>query len=407
MFVFAAIASAALGAASQAPESRLRQQPSFASITSPAPAGSAQPNLATDASGRVWLSWLDTDAAGKRRFRIAALKGTEWSAPITVMEGDALLANWADFPSVFVTRGGTLAAHWLERGPSRGGYGIRMRTSSDQGRTWSAPVAPHTDQTTAEHGFVSFFEAPGANGLGLVWLDGRDAAAHGSTGHAGGMALRSSILGNSASAESVVDARVCDCCQTSAATTSDGVIVAYRDRSEAEVRDISVVRLVNGRWSAPATVHADGWTINGCPVNGPAIAASGRNVAIAWFTMPDGKPHTRVAFSSNAGQSFGKPIEITGDVTLGRLGITMFGPDRALVSSIERKSTGAALVVRKVFADGYVGSAVAVADVTSERASGFPRIVMSGTDAVIAWTEIAARTPPQVRVARGSIGANR
>jgi len=409
MIVLAAIASAALGARPRQTVPRLPTPIGFLEVPSPAPAGSAQPNLATDASGKVWLSWLDTGPDGKRRFRLAALSGTAWSTPITVASSDALLANWADFPSVFVARNGTIAVHWLERGAARGGYGIRVSTSPDAGRTWSPPITPHKDQTTAEHGFVSFFEAPGPNGLGLAWLDGRDAGGHAEASHAaaGGMALRSTVLGNSASAETVVDARVCDCCQTSAAPTADGVIVAYRDRSDAEVRDISVVRLGGGRWSAPATVHADGWQINGCPVNGPAIAASGRNVAVAWFTMPDGKPHTRVAFSTNAGQAFGNPIEITGDITLGRLGITMIGPDRALVSSIERQASGAALVVHEIGADGAVGPRSLVANVSSERASGFPRVVISGNDAVIAWTEIAVNTPPRVRLARGPIGAIR
>ena len=33
-------------------------------------------------------------------------------------------------------------------------------------------------------------------------------------------------------AESVVDTRVCECCPTAAAVTAEGVITAYRDRSE-------------------------------------------------------------------------------------------------------------------------------------------------------------------------------
>ena len=55
----------------------------------------------------------------------------------------------------------------------------------------------------------------------------------------------------------------------------DAAVVVYRDRSEKEVRDMSVVRFAGGRWSAPRTLAADGWEINGCPVNGPAVAADG------------------------------------------------------------------------------------------------------------------------------------
>ena len=43
-----------------------------------------------------------------------------------------------------------------------------------------------------------------------------------------------------------LDGRVCDCCQTTAAITNDGPVVVYRDRSDDEVRDMSIVRYVNG-----------------------------------------------------------------------------------------------------------------------------------------------------------------
>ena len=45
-----------------------------------------------------------------------------------------------------------------------------------------------------------------------------------------------------------VDDRVCDCCQTACAVLDDGtVVIAYRDRSEDERRDISIRRGRLGR----------------------------------------------------------------------------------------------------------------------------------------------------------------
>ena len=63
----------------------------------------------------------------------------------------------------------------------------------------------------------------------------------------GNMALRAATFDSTGKflKESVVDPRVCECCPTAAAETSDGVIVAYRNRSAGEVRDIYVARLVN------------------------------------------------------------------------------------------------------------------------------------------------------------------
>ena len=44
-------------------------------------------------------------------------------------------------------------------------------------------------------------------------------------------------------------------------------------------------RYVNGKWLAPQSVFNDNWKIAACPVNGPALAAHGRNVAMTWFTV--------------------------------------------------------------------------------------------------------------------------
>ena len=380
-------------------------------IPSPAIEGSGEPNLATDAKGRVWLSWLEPRPGGGQRFRLSSLSGKQWSQPVTITEGPNLLANWADFPSVFVTSDGTIAAHWLERGAARGAYGIRVVTSKDGGRSWTKAAIPHPGSETGEHGFVSFFEAPGglgpgapAGALGLVWLDGRDVAAggHATAGHAGGMALRSTFIKNGVAGDDLlVDARVCDCCQTSAARSGSGVLVAYRDRSDKEIRDTSIVRFSNGKWSEPVTVHADQWEINGCPVNGPVVTARGTAAAVAWFTGADNTPKTLVAFSGDEGRTFGQPIRIDtdGKTTLGRLAMVMPSPDRVLVSSLERTDAGARLVLRDVRRDGRISAPMEISSATPDRSGGFARLAISGTRVVVAWTDVRPGAPAAVRTA--------
>lgn len=349
------------------------------------------------------MSWLEPKPGGGHRFRIARLAGTAWSTPITVAEGTNFMANWADFPSLFIAADGTMAAHWLERGTARSAYSVRIKTSSDAGKTWSAPLTPHKDESASEHGFVSFFDAPGG-GVGLVWLDGREMAggshAAGATTHAGSMTLRSTIIKNGAAgAEMVVDSRVCDCCQTSAARTTDAVLVAYRDRSDKEIRDMSVARFSNGAWSQPVTVHADGWEINGCPVNGPVVTTSGNAAAVAWFTGVGNTPRTMVAFSGDGGRTFGGPIQINIGVTLGRLGMVMPSADRVLVTSLERGETGARLLLRDVRKDGRTSAPIEIAKATPDRAGGFARIVRTGSRLIIAWTDMTAGPVSRIAVA--------
>jgi hypothetical protein len=377
-------------------------------LAPPPPPGATLPNLAGDARGRLWLSWLEPRDGGGHRFRLSSIDitrgGSTWSEPITVAEGANFLANWADFPSVFVASDGTMAAHWLERGAVRGEYGIRLRTSKDGGRTWSAPITPHRDPPAAvEHGFVSFFDAPGA-GLGLVWLDGREMAGghDAAAGQHGSMTLRSAIIANGvAGPEQVIDPKVCECCQTSAARTPDGVIVAYRDRSDGEIRDISVSRLRAGAWSAPATVYAEGWKINGCPVNGPSIATVGNDVAVAFYSAK-GEPKVHVSFSS-AGGAFSAPVRLDSATTYGRLGLVMPARDRAIVSSIERTAEGPFLVLREARRDGRIGTPLTVGAMTTDRSSGFARLALVGRRLVVAWTDVRQGSPPAIRMRTAEI----
>ena len=372
---------------------------SIEQMNPPAADGAAQPNLVTDRRGRVWLTWLEPKPGGGHRFQMSELVGSRWNAAITIAEGTNFLANWADFPSLFVAADGTLAAHWLERGTGREAYFVRIKTSNDGGKTWTPPITPHRDASATEHGFVSFFDAPGG-GVGLVWLDGRDLVASPGTGTRGSMALRSTVIKNGEAGDDIViDPKVCDCCQTSATRVTGGVLVAYRDRTDKEIRDTSVVRFANGSWSVPITVGTDNWEINACPVNGPVITANGNAAAVAWFTGVGGSPRTNVAFSQDGGRSFGDPIRVDTSTTLGRLAMLMPSADRVLVSSLERDAGGAQVVLRDIRRDGRASLPVPIARTTPDRTGGFLRLARVGTRLIAAWTEVRPNLPSRLSVA--------
>jgi hypothetical protein len=194
------------------------------------------------------------------------------------------------------------------------------------------------------------------------------------------MALRTArVAGGAVSAEEVLDERVCECCQTGVAMAAGGPVVVYRDRSPEEVRDMAVVRRAGGGWSAPAPLHADGWRIPGCPVNGPAIAAAGTRVAVAWFTGAGQKPRVLVAFSADGGATFGAPVMVDGDRPLGRVGVALDPAGEAVVSWLAAVGKDAAIYVRRVrrvAADGRAAAPLRLAQTSQARASGFPRILI-------------------------------
>ena len=363
-------------------------------LPTPAGPGSAEPELAAGPDG-FYLSWLEPTGPGRHALRFARLSAEGWTAPRTVMERSDLFVNWADFPSLLVLEGGTLVAHWLEKsGAGTYAYDVRTAVSTDGGETWGADVIPHTDGVEAEHGFVSLFPVDGR--AGAVWLDGR-ATADGEP-----MTLRFATIGaDGASPDELLDASVCDCCQTGAAVASEGPVVVYRDRTEDEIRDIYVVRRVNGAWTEPRPVHEDGWHISACPVNGPAVAADGRRVAVAWFT---GAPSARVlvAFSEDAGATFGPPVRVDDGEPQGRVDVVLLDDGTAVASWLERSAAGglAEIRLRRVAPSG-AGAILRLADTSPERASGFPRMLRHGNDLLFAWTQ--AGDPSQVRTARGRL----
>jgi hypothetical protein len=386
--------AAALGLASVPARGAVRD------LGSPAAPGSSAPNLRAGSDGRVYLSWVEPGATKRFVLRFAALDGETWSAPRDIATGDDWFVNWADFPSVVPLGGGRLAAHWLvKNGEGTFAYSVHTARSADGGRTWRRPVVPHRDTSQTEHGFVSLVPWDGDR-VAAVWLDGRQfGMGHGHTAASEEMTLRFAALGADGrlTAEAVVDGRVCECCQTSAARTSDGLVVVYRDRSADEVRDVGVVRLAGGRWTEPAIVHRDGWKIEGCPVNGPSVAADGRRVAVAWYTAAGDTPRVRVAFSTDAAASFGAPVEVDDGRPMGRVDVELLADGSALVSWLERLADGGEIRVRRVYADGRRGQAVTIAKTTVERASGFPQMVRTGNRVVFAWTE--ARKPSAIRTA--------
>ena len=376
-----------------------------ADIASPAAAGSGQPFLAP-AAGGVWMSWTEPVPSG-HRVALSFFDGAAWGPPATIAEGDGFFVNWADFPSVQAF-GDLLVAHWLWRG-GKGtyDYGVRLAWSTDGGAGWSEPWTPHDDDTPTEHGFVSLFESRGE--VWVAWLDGRAMVAPGgpmsvrarSLPVAGSVRVAGAPAGplESASGETLIDERACECCQTDAAVADGVPVVVYRDRADGEVRDIFVSRLLESGWTDGAPVHNDGWVIGGCPVNGPAIASGGGQVAVAWFTAPDGEARVNVAFSADGAVSFGPPSRVDGGQPVGRVDVLTLDDGSALVTWLEQDAGGARILGRRVAPDGTTSEAVALASTDAARASGFPRIARLGREEImLAWTDPAGESLVRVTV---------
>jgi hypothetical protein len=411
---FAALAAVLTGATLTSQGTRgVQWPPAIERTATPAAADSGQPQLSASDRG-VILSWVERQGQ-RATLKFAERTGVGWSTPRVVASGTDWFVNWADVPSVIRLADGTLVAHWLQKsGPDTYAYDVRVSHSKDEGKTWSPSFTPHTDRTKTEHGFASLFQMPGA-GLGLVWLDGRGMkpeSEHGGHGaaDAGAMSVRFASFGRGwkQTSEVPVDLRACECCPTSATVTAEGPIAAFRNRSDREVRDIYISRFENDRWTEPKAVHEDGWQTAACPVNGPMLSARGRDVAIAWFTVKEEQGRTFVAFSSDAGRTFGLPIRLDDTAALGRVDVELMPDGSAVASWIEFADRRAQFRVRRVEPSGARSPSVTVSGLAGNRASGYPRIAARRGELVFAWTVGSdGRSQVQTAVAPLPVSAGR
>lgn len=362
----------------------------------------AQPALAARGD-RVLLSWIEP-VEGGHRLQHAQWQADGLAAVETVASGEDWFVNWADFPTALLLDEPRRAGFVLRKRPgSPYAYGVQMLLRDQDG--WRPAAAVHDDSAT-EHGFVALWDWQGA--VGVAWLDGRDSDSAGGHDHHGGgaMALRAARIGADGrlNADWVLDQRNCDCCRTDAAMTRRGPVLVYRDRSEEEIRDIAIVRWVDGQWTAPRIVHQDGWVMPGCPVNGPAVAALGDEVVVVWPTGAGDAARILLARSDDGGAQFAAPIEVAqGESALGRVDLALSAAGEAWISWVEERAGDQTLMLSRQLRGGP-SRAEPIAAIGRGRGTGVPQLALTPTHLHLVWTDTRAGEP-RVRGLRRSLDA--
>lgn len=370
------------------------------------------PRLSVDAEDRLLLSYLEDTEEG-HALKFVRHDGREWTAPQTVTEGTDWFANWADTPGVRPV-GDWLFAHWLVRsGPVAYHYSIHAAWSDDGGATWSDPFVLHGEERPAEHGFLSSVVLNDST-LGVAWLDGRrtvseetnpnDEATHDSHTNSGAMSLRWARLkpGETRLSQDIeLDARVCDCCMTASVREGTDVRILYRDRTQAEVRDIASARVTPAGHQNEGRVAADDWQMPACPVEGPAVARRGTTTDAVWFTGSESTPKVFWASARNDSGDFGAATQIDQGHPAGRVGAVAVDTDRTLLTWVEAADAGASsghIMAR--LAHGEEASAASnLVPVTTGRGSGFPVLARTTNHVWLAWTAVSDDTR-RVRIGR-------
>jgi hypothetical protein len=236
----------------------------------------------------------------------------------------------------------------------------------------------HHDHSPVQHGLVSIV-ASGPREASLFWLQALK-------GEDGPVSLMRTVVGADGKEikEEELDKDTCSCCPTSTVKTAKGLLVAYRDHTPKDIRDIAVLRFENGRWSDSKIINPDKWEINACPVNAASAAAKDNRVAISWYTEADDSPRVQLVFSSDAGTTFTKPTKISTGDALGYASTALTNDGGALVSWLEEGASSTSALARSVSPAGVAGPVVKIAE-ASRTSLGYPKLVHAGSDTWIAW----------------------
>ncbi len=189
----------------------------------------------------------------------------------------------------------TIVVTWPSERSTR--LGLRAARSVDGGRTVGSSTSIGSEAIPGERGFQSV--SVGSDRIvRAAWLDGRrdpgGALHHATVGtdrdpmH---LMFASSRDGEPWTAETRLATNVCGCCKTAIATGSDGSIyVAFRNIYPGNLRDISFGMSRDGRtFSTPVRVSEGHWALDGCPDDGPTMAADRAGmIHVVWPTLVQG-----------------------------------------------------------------------------------------------------------------------
>ncbi len=382
----------------------------FVDVPSPAGPSALGASLTTGADGTIWLTWVEVApenlaaAAAKKksgthhhtpapashapashapashapappshaptpatppntlRFSTFTPSTRTWSPARTIAARADIPLSSADFPQLILDGRSTATAVWAD-----GHGGALVSSSSDRGATWSPPtpwslLSPEVEKFT----FTRL-----ADGRVLAaWLDGRAKTPGNPTQP---QQLYARILHDPAP-DTLVDPSVCDCCPTTLTAFPDGgALLAYRGRTDTEVRDIRTARFRGKSWDEPRPLNHDDWRIAACPVNGPRLASDGGRVAAAWFTAADNDPRVLASFSPDAGARFLMPLRLDRGKPVGRVDTLILRDGALLVTWLE---TDGSLWLRRVTPDFALDEPVALAPAGTVATKTNPRLAL-------------------------------
>jgi YHS domain-containing protein len=245
--------------------------------------------LTSDAENRPVISWCETDRKnGKKNYYMAFFdeSSSRFLPRIPVPIEQNASFHEEGMPKVAIKADGTIIAVYETSVPSdsnRFAGFVHYLVSTDKGKTWTDPACVHADTTRGKsHSFAAITRLSDGE-IGASWLD------ESFDRKVGGRPVMFAKTGsnNRFENERIIDSAACQCCRIAISSNpGNRITVAFRDIINDSIRDMSVSTSDdNGKtFTRAVSFSKDGWVINGCPHNGPAVAATNNRIYATWFT---------------------------------------------------------------------------------------------------------------------------
>jgi len=266
-------------------------------------------------SGKLLVWWTEKDPETEDAVVAMAVSGNDGKSfrePVQIPETRGVSAALGEsLPALVQKPNGSLVMVFSsknEEAEFRFAGSVKYIRSFDGGASWSAPEIVHISDTNIEnsHSFVAVTLLPDGE-VGAVWLDGRHkldhsvmyfAKTHGTVGF---------------TEDYRIGGPTCECCKNSMLADESGTLhISYRGLVDG-TRDIMYLKSNdNGQtFTEPVKVSEDGWKIDACPHNGPAMAMSENGgLHFIWYSLAGGEGLFYTSSGDN-GDSFSPRIQIS------------------------------------------------------------------------------------------------
>ena len=348
---------------------KLPEKPRKSSLISlPVSEGSRNANVSRNHS---LLSWNED---GKTL--VSHWQNDRWSQVKDL--GLSFQTNWLDQAQFLVFEG---AYYGAGRSPEKGSRRIVVYKSLD-GETWTDNELDIPVSDTGELGFIKLF-AIGGN-LHISWIEGYENHSR----------LVAANLSSKNINKVVLDSKVCDCCPYSVTNINqDSVALAYRDRSDEELRNIRVIKFDSSLKPSEIVLKQNDWHTESCPMNGPSLIRSHEGLSLAWYSILQSKGRVFYAHSSdlNTFQTFNPMDGLQG--SSGRVSLTNISEEKVLLSWVGPDENGKGRIwARPITIRGEGGPTFELAGMNLSLKSGYPTLSSNDDKTYITWTSLGRDT---------------